>query len=297
VKLLILGADDGYYVQELARIAGEQGDEVTIHPFAQIQHRLAHGQSALLTSDGIDFRTFDAIIVRSMPASSLEQTIFRMDALYAVEKQGVLVLNPVKSLECAIDKWLTLLRLTEAGIKVPSTIACESVDHAMAAFEALGKSVVVKPIFGSEGRGMVHLTDADIAWRTFKTLTQLQAVIYLQEFIEHGGRDVRIMTWQDEVLGAITRHNSTDFRTNSVLDSTAQIHEPTVIECKLAILAAEVTGVIFAGVDLVYAASGELYVLEVNAVPGWKALQETTGLPIAKLMLDRLRTHLKSRSQ
>ena len=50
----------------------------------------------------------------------------------------------------------------------------------------------------------------------------------------------------------------------------------------LALRAAKVVRCDIAGVDLLPGPSGELYVIEVNAVPGWKALAATCGLDVAK---------------
>ena len=60
----------------------------------------------------------------------------------------------------------------------------------MAAFERLGGDVVLKPLFGSEGRGITRLQDEALALRAFKMLEQLGAVLYLQEFIAHEGFDI-----------------------------------------------------------------------------------------------------------
>ena len=49
--------------------------------------------------------------------------------------------------------------------------------------------------------------------------------------------------------------------------------------------AAEV-GAVVAGVDLLPARSGQQFVLEVNAVPGWRALARTLKVDIAELFLD-----------
>jgi ribosomal protein S6--L-glutamate ligase len=40
----------------------------------------------------------------------------------------------------------------------------------MIAFAELGGDVVLKPLFGAEGRGMCRVTDAETAWRTFRVL-------------------------------------------------------------------------------------------------------------------------------
>ena len=54
-----------------------------------------------------------------MPPGSLEQVVFRMDALHRVAAAGVPVLNPPRAVEAAVDKYLTLSLLEQAGLPVP----------------------------------------------------------------------------------------------------------------------------------------------------------------------------------
>jgi ribosomal protein S6--L-glutamate ligase len=118
-----------------------------------------------------------------MPLGSLEQVIFRMDCLQVWQSLGAEVINSPRCLETSIDKWLTLHRLVKAGILVPPTVACQTRDQALSAFEELGRDVLVKPLFGGEGRGIIRLQDRDLAWRTFSTLQQLGQVLYVQPMI------------------------------------------------------------------------------------------------------------------
>ena len=137
-----------------------------------------------------------------MPPGSLEQVVFRMDALHRVAAAGVPVWNPPRAVEAAVDKYLTLALLDQAGLPVPPTWTGQSAAEALAAFEALGGDVVVKPLFGSEGRGLVRVSDKELAWRTFHTLERLGAVLYLQRMIRHPGHDLRVFVLGGRVLGS-----------------------------------------------------------------------------------------------
>ncbi|MBM4074376.1 MAG: RimK family alpha-L-glutamate ligase [Planctomycetes bacterium] len=233
-------------------------------------------------------RSLDAIIVRTMPPGTLEQVIYRMDVLGRLESSGVQVVNSPRSLECAVDKYLTTARLDSAGLPVPDTIVCEHEEDAMEAFEQLGGDVVVKPLFGSEGRGIVRVSDPDLAHRTFRTLMRLGSVLYLQRFIDHEGFDIRVLVLDKQVIGAICRRSSTDFRTNVSRNAIATCHSVTSNEIDLALKAADVTGARIAGVDLLYDRLGRGYVLEVNAVPGWQAFSRTTGIDVAQKLIASL---------
>ena len=223
-----------------------------------------------------------------MPPGTLEQVVYRMDALGRLEAAGTRVVNSPKSLECAVDKYLTTARLQAVGLPVPETVVCEHEDDAAAAFEQLGRDVVVKPLFGSEGRGIVRVSDPDLAHRTFRTLMRLNAVLYLQRFVDHEGYDVRVMVLGDRVLGGIRRRSPHDFRTNVSRSAVAELHTVTSREAELALGAAAATGTHVAGIDLLYDRQGNCYVIEVNAVPGWQAFARTTGIDVATVLMDSL---------
>ncbi|RMG35388.1 MAG: RimK family alpha-L-glutamate ligase [Planctomycetota bacterium] len=233
-------------------------------------------------------RTCDALIVRVMPPASLEQVVFRMDALAAFEAAGSIVLNPPKSIEAAVDKFLTTYRLGAAGLPVPRTIVCENEDDAWAAWQALGGRAVVKPLFGSEGRGILLVSDEEMAYRVFRTLDRLQAVLYLQEFIEHSGYDTRVLVLDGRILGSMTRHNPHDFRTNVARRGLARPCSCSDEQAELAVRSAAVVGARFAGVDLLTDRSGRHLVIEVNAVPGWKAFSRVVGLDVARRVIMAL---------
>lgn len=230
----------------------------------------------------------DMVIVRTMPPGSLEQVVYRMDVLARVEASGKRVINSPKSLECAVDKYLTTARLQAGGLPVPETIVCEHEDAAGSAFEQLGGDVVVKPLFGAEGRGIVRVTDPDLAHRTFRTLMRLDSVLYLQRFIDHGGGDVRILVLDGQVVGGMRRRSANDFRTNVSREAIAEPHRPTTYEIDLALQAAAITGTFIAGIDLLYDRDGTCYVIEVNAVPGWQAFSHVNDIDVATKLIERL---------
>jgi RimK family alpha-L-glutamate ligase len=184
-------------------------------------------------------------------------------------------------LEACVDKYLATARLESAGLPVPPTLVCQDADTALEAFERLGGDVVVKPLFGSEGRGMMRVNDPELAWRTFNTLERTQAVLYLQTFIRHPGWDLRAFVLNGRVLAAMRRTANSDWRTNVAQGATAEPVRLESAQAELAVRAARAVGAVAAGVDLLPGPDGEWYVLEVNAVPGWRALAPVTGIDIA----------------
>jgi RimK family alpha-L-glutamate ligase len=285
MKIAVLGSATSWYVDDLRRAAGARHEIVPIG-YQQMISRV-DGDSIGVSSGGEDLRRFDAVLVRSMPPGSLEQVVFRMDALANLASAGVCVMNPPRAIEVAVDKYLATTRLQEAGLLVPATVVCQTVDEAMEAFDSLGGDVVVKPLFGSEGRGITRVTDEAIALRVFKALELIGAVIYLQQFIEHEGCDLRLLVVGDEVLGMSRRHPH-DWRTNISLGATAEPLEVTPELAELAQQAARAVGAPVGGVDLLPGKDGRLYAIEVNAVPGWRALAQVAQTDVAQRVLSLL---------
>ena len=62
-------------------------------------------------------------------------------------------------------------------------------------------------------------------------------------------------------------------------------------EGELALRAANATGARFAGVDLLYRRDGTCYVIEVNAVPGWRAFERVSGVDVAAAVVSSLELH------
>jgi len=289
VQIAVLGNPESWYAADLQRAAEERGHRLRRIAYPRMAGFLAGGDHpARLAVDELDLTKLDAVIVRTMPPGSLEQIVFRMDILARLESSGVIVLNGPKAIECAVDKFLTTAKLAAAGLPTPSTYVCEKAEQALEAFAQLGGDVVVKPIFGAEGRGIVRVSDPDLAFRTFRTLERIGAVLYLQQFIEHGGSDVRLLLLDGEVIGGMRRFSKTDFRVNVSRQGTAEPYQVSRRECELARLAATATAARFCGVDLLYDGDGRCHVIEVNAIPGWRAFRRVTGIDVAAALVARL---------
>jgi len=290
MRIAVLSGGEGWHVRDLIRAAVDLG-----HVAEPVDFRRVIAAIGIATSDLRDapptLDDADAVIVRTMPPGSLEQVVFRMDRLHALVGRGARVLNPPRALEMCVDKYLALERLSAAGLQVPETIVCQHADAALAAFEQLGRDVVVKPIFGSEGRGMVRVADPELAWRTFRAIERTQSVLYVQQFIPHPGWDIRAFVLDGRVLAAVRRVGNGDWRTNVAQGANAERVALTSDQEALAIRSAEVVGAIAAGVDLLPGPNGEWYVIEVNAVPGWRALASVTGVDVASRLIEQVTGH------
>lgn len=284
MRLAVLAARAGWHTQELERAAAERGHEAVVLPYEGLVASI--GAAPGLRSKMTELDRMDCVLARIIPSGSLEQIIFRVDALHRLEERGVSVINSPRAIERTVDKFWTSALLEQCGIPTPETVVCETPEEAQQAFCTL-QDVIVKPLFGSMGLGMVRVSDEEMAYRVFRTIEQIRGVYYLQRAIDHDGVDVRAFVMGNRVLGAIERRSS-GWRTNLARGGTAR---PVVLAedwNSLALRAAAAVGAEYAGVDLLAGRDGHTYVLEVNGIPGWKGLQEATGLDIAGELIDYL---------
>lgn len=287
MRVAVLSSDRGWHTSDLIRALEARGHTGTFLPIQTLSASIGRGPR--LSIDRTPLEELDAVLLRTIPLGSLEQIIFRIDALHRLERLGVRVMNPARVIERTVDKSYTSALLEEAGIPTPVTVVTQSRDEAMGAFRAMG-DVIVKPLFGSNGRGIVRVTDEEIAHRVFRALELERAVFYLQQAIPHEGRDLRVFVLGGRVLAAMWR-SAPDWRTNLSRGGQAEAVELTPAWERLALSASEVVGADYAGVDLLPSPRGETYVLEVNGSPGWRGLGPVSGVDIA----DALVGHLESR--
>jgi RimK family alpha-L-glutamate ligase len=293
----------GWHADELCRALAERGHTGRVLPYEGLtatlgaSNSLSNGQTAILDAD--------AVLARFIPSGSLDQLIYRLDALHWIEEHGVPVINPARAIERSVDKFYTDARLREAGLPTPDTVVCERIDDATASIRAMlertppdggERAVVIKPIFGSMGHGIVRVTDPDVAFRVLQSLDQIRAVFYIQRAIDSGGRDVRVFVVGGRVIGAIERRASGgDWRTNVSRGGSAGAFDLPSAWAALALRAAAAIGADYAGVDLLPSKDGGVFVLEVNGIPGWQGLQLATGTDVAGTVIDHLVDRVRTR--
>jgi len=288
-RFVTLVSGFGWHVQDLRRAAEGLGVRLDAVPFPELTGKVG-GRDEGTYAGVIKLDDVAGVLVRMMPPGSLEQVVFRMDALHRLAASGVPVMNAPRAIETAVDKYLTLCRLTAAGLPAPATWVGETADAALAAFDDLRGDVVVKPLFGSEGRGLVRVTDRETFRRVACAMERIGSVLYVQEYLNHPGHDIRVFVLGERILGAIRRHAiGGDWRTNVAVGGRAEAFTPDDPMIRLALRSASAVGAHMAGVDLLSDADGRTVVLEVNAVPGWRALAGATGVDVAREILIELR--------
>ncbi len=225
-----------------------------------------------------------AALVRGFGAAATQRIFFRLDILRALEEYDIKLINSRESLEIASDKFLTSVFLENHDIATPKTVICEDPHKALDAFDELGGDCVLKPLYGSKGIGITRLNDKSFAENIIYSLAQLNQVFYLQEFVHHQNRDIRILILGNKAIAGMYRV-SDSWKTNIYAGAKAEPIELTNELKKLAIKAAKITKTEIAGVDILESEEG-FSVLEVNSIPGFTAIQKVSDINLGEEIVN-----------
>lgn len=289
IRIGILSSQRGYHTLALEDALKRKGCEPTFFPINRLASWVEGRPLVHVRGESLD--DCQAVLVRTIPAGSLEQIIFRMDVLHRLEATGVRVINGAAAIERTVDKYRTSFILSGAGIPTPRTAVVEDFEAAMAACREM-KDVIIKPLFGSEGKGMVRAADEETAYRVLRAWELNRYVFYIQEHLPHFDRDVRAFVIGGRVVAAMMRRG-TGWKTN--FSQGAEV-EPVTLTPEMEKLSLEATRLLeldYAGVDLMTVEDGRTMVIEANSVPGWRGLAKTTDRNIPGLIADHVVASLK----
>ena len=224
----------------------------------------------------------NALIVRDVGISfALEHLSFKFDLIRQFEAV-MPVMNTSMAIQNAANKFYSFFLLQRAQLPIPRTTVTAELDVALNAIAEWG-SVIVKPVFGSQGKGVVMLKEGEPdASSKLEGLLKERGVLYIQEFVPNPGRDIRVFVVGDEALGAMYRV-SLD---GSVVSNLSQGGRPVTCELTeeirdLSVRATKAVGANFAGVDLIEGEEG-LLVLEINGTPSGRGINQACNVDVTE---------------
>lgn len=200
-------------------------------------------------------------------------------AAAVAESSGGISINSSSAISLCWNKALTATRLKAAGLPVPRSVVLFGEPDV-----EIKDKAIVKTVSGSWGR-KVALVSTEEELRLVVKSSEGE-VLLMQEMVGTG-EDIRVFVIGDRAVAAMRRiPPSGDWRSNAARGGTTL---PQKIDSELedlAVKAAKSVGAFYAGVDVLV---GErLYVNEVNGIPEFKALSKTTGVDVARHILEAL---------
>jgi tetrahydromethanopterin:alpha-L-glutamate ligase len=283
-RIAIFVDEPDWHTRRLAGAFEALGAKALVAPLSACAFTLGAGGPGVAIP-GFEDALPDAALVRNIAKGSFEQVTLRLGILHALASLGVPVINDARAIERCVDKSMTTFLLHRSGIPTPPTFAGEAeADAAQWRARTTGEHVA-KPLFGSQGRGLVRLRPRD----PLPPAEAYAGVRYLQRFLgrDRDWRDFRVMVIGGEPVAAMLRHGRS-WITNVRQGARCEGVAATGRVAALATAAVAAVGAAYAGVDLIEDAEGALFVLEVNSMPAWKGLQSVSRGDLARLLAQHV---------
>ncbi|MDP4302736.1 ATP-grasp domain-containing protein [Leptothrix discophora] len=291
LRVAIMTDEIGWHTRQLQKALRARGGVGRCIDLADCEIDTSAGPHGLLLP-GYGRTLPDAVIVRGIAAGSFEQVTQRLAVLHALQALGVPVYNEARAIERSVDKGMTSLLLHAAGIPMPPTWATESAARArriLVREGAAGHALVRKPLFGSQGKGLMQVGATPEGWVDLPA--ERSGHHYLQRFLPplaQPGHDWRVMVIGGRAVAAM-RRVSEHWVHNVAQGARCEAAELTPALAGIAEAASAALGLDYAGVDLMPAAGRHpLQVLEVNGVAAWRGLQQVTPFAVAQALVDDL---------
>jgi tetrahydromethanopterin:alpha-L-glutamate ligase len=287
MRVAILTDEPGWHGRELQRAFRQLGVHSAFASLSDCRIDL-EASPPRVRVPGFGNQEPDGVFVRSIAAGSFEQITLRLSVLHALRELGVPVYNDARAIERSVDKAMTTFLLRRHGIPTLPTWVTEreSVARGILMRETAQRNeLVVKPLFGSQGKGLERLASG----AAVPAEDHVQGVWYLQRFLNCGEgkwHDWRVLVAGGRPVSAMLRRGRS-WVTNVARGARVEPVDAQGDLANLAIEAAEAVGADYAGVDLMRDPDGHWLVLEVNSIPAWRGLQAVTPVRIADaLALD-----------
>jgi tetrahydromethanopterin:alpha-L-glutamate ligase len=292
-RVAIVTDKPGWHGRELQRAFRSLGVQTGFASLSDCRLDLERPRAGVLVP-GFETQPPDAVFVRSIEAGTFEQVTLRLSVLHALRELDIPVYNDARAIERSVDKAMTTFLLRRHGVPTLPTWVTERPSVARAALmreAAQGHELVIKPLFGSQGKGLQRAAGAS----ALPGADEVRGVWYLQRFLNCGDgnwHDWRVLVAGSRVVAAMLRRGRS-WVTNVARGARVEAVEPGAELARLAIEATAAVGADYAGVDLMRDADGRWLVLEVNSIPAWRGLQAVTPGRIADaLARDLVTRHL-----
>jgi glutathione synthase len=219
-----------------------------------------------------------------------EAYLYATHLLELAERHGVKVINRPAALRAWNEK---LSSLRWSHLMAPTLVASRV--GALAAFTADHGDVVLKPLGGRAGQGVVFASAGTPGLRALLELvTGMETLpVMVQAFLPGvSAGDKRILLVDGEPLGAVNRVPSGgaggEFRSNLAVGGQPQATTLTSAEraiCAQLAPALKAEGLFFVGIDVI---DGRLSEINVTSPTGIREVERLGGIPLADLTIARL---------
>lgn len=236
-----------------------------------------------------NIRDYSLGLIRCMSQKMALQRSLYLDAV------GLPLINSHNSIKICTNKLLQSIIFSQNKIPIPKYKMCTHFDQLYKYYHEFGGKYVIKPISASWGRGIALINSIDTlnAWVAARESIDLKAdgfPILVQEYVEKGNFDIRVVILGDEPVVAFKRI-SDNWLTNTHLGADV---EPIIIDPEITSIVKSISSILGKGcygLDLLYDLNRNQYVVcEINQNPefakSWLVHKVDIALKISEYIHD-----------
>jgi len=256
----------------------------------------------VITNDGTIGKIQDNHVIINLPQCDfiiyLDKDIYLAREL---EKAGYRLFDKADFIKVCDDKMLTFIYCSNLDIKMPKTMAGPLVyntiqDNNFEFLKTIEKEFnypfVLKRVYGSLGEGVFLVNNFDELKALYEKYYS-QPILF-QEYIKSSyGKSMRVLIIDGKVIGAFTRFNPSDFRSNFGSSASSKIALNNGKYLDFARKIAEKTEIEYAGLDLLFGENDEPILCEINSNAFFEEFEKITEIDVAKIYADMVISKIK----
>lgn len=200
--------------------------------------------------------------------------------------------NDNKSFKCYVNKYTQISELDMQECMVPRFLLANIDIDYLSIVSRIGSPFVAKGLDGSQGKE-VFLINNLVEYTNLKQRYSSKDELLYEEFIEESkGHDIRVYSIRGEAVACMLRSNESDFRANVARGANVEQYP---INNKIRAITQEIyekTKLDFLGIDLLLSKEG-YYFCEINVMAGIEGIERATGINVARLIIDRIRSDFR----
>ena len=208
--------------------------------------------------------------------------------LKVLENKGKIL--PIKPFSVILshNKFLTLVRLQEAGLPVPRTFLSLKRKVIEEHLDEVGYPVVLKLLYGSLGIGVMFADSKESAISIIDTLERFNQPIFVEEFVENPGEDIRCYVIGEEIISMKRIAGERERRANIGIGGKGKPYKLAEEEIDLVKKAAEKLGMKICSIDFIHSRNGPV-IIEANVNAQFKGLESVTKENVARKIVEFVR--------
>jgi RimK family alpha-L-glutamate ligase len=233
----------------------------------------------------------NGVWVRFLKNGTIEEITTKLTILHLLSESNIYVHNSGLTIEKTVDKIRTTGILEINNIKSPETTIWFAKNKKSLNNNFCKRTkYLVKPIFGSQGKNIFLVNNLN----ELRKIKAVGEVFYLQKFIKSEKKeftDVRVLVSNHRVISSMERY-SNHFITNVFQGAK---YRQFILKKKIKDLCVKLSKIFklgYGGIDLKIV-KDDVFVLEINSVPSWKAMQKISKINISEKLVKDFINNIK----